>query len=136
MRHLKSGFKLRRSPSHRKSLLRNLTASLIEKNRIETTLTKAKAIRPIVEKMITMGKSGTIADKRRAMAFLYKRKTVKVLFDELAPRFMDRAGGYTRIIHTDWRRKGDGAEMAILEFTDYIFQPKAKKSKEKEKAKK
>ncbi|MGE5341574.1 MAG: 50S ribosomal protein L17 [Candidatus Omnitrophota bacterium] len=136
MRHLKGGFKLRRSPSHRKSLLRNLTASVIEKNRIETTLAKAKAVKPIVEKMITLGKSGTLSDKRRALAYLYGRKTVKILFDEVAPRFMDRAGGYTRLIRTDLRRKGDGAEMVILEFTDFIFQPKEKKSKEKGKTKK
>lgn len=134
MRHLKGGFKLRRNPAQRKSLLRNLTASLIEKNRIETTLTKAKAVRPIVEKMVTIGKSGTLADKRRALAYLYKRKTVQVLFDEIAPRFMDRNGGYTRIIKTDFR-KGDGAEMAILEFVDYIFEVKDKKAKEKAKAK-
>jgi large subunit ribosomal protein L17 len=134
MRHLKGGFKLRRNPAQRKSLLRNLTGSLIEKNRIETTLAKAKAVRPIVEKMVTLGKSGSLADKRRAMAYLYKRKTVQVLFDEIAPRFMDRNGGYTRIIKTDFR-KGDGAEMAILEFVDYIFQVKDKKAKEKAKAK-
>ncbi len=135
MRHLKGGFKLRRNPAHRKSLLRNLTASLIESNRIQTTVTKAKAVRPIVEKMITLGKSGTLADKRRALAYLYKRKTVRVLFDEVAPRFMDRNGGYTRIIKTD-TRKGDGAEMAILEFTDYIFEVKDKKAKDKAKTKK
>lgn len=134
MRHLKGGFKLRRNPAQRKSLLRNLTASLIEKNRIETTIAKAKAVRPIVEKMVTLGKSGTLADKRRAFAYLYKRKTVQVLFDEIAPRFMDRNGGYTRIIKTDFR-KGDGAEMAILEFVDYIFEVKDKKAKEKAKAK-
>jgi len=134
MRHLIGGFKLRRQPDHRKALLRNLTASIIEKNRITTTLAKAKAVRPIVEKMVTIGKSGTLADKRRAMAFLYKRKTVHILFDEVAPRFMDRRGGYTRIIKTNFR-KGDGAEMAILEFTDYIFEDKHKKSKEKAKGK-
>jgi large subunit ribosomal protein L17 len=134
MRHLKGGFKLRRNPAQRKSLLRNLTASLIEKNRIETTTAKAKAVQPIVEKMVTLGKAGTLADKRRALAYLYKRKTVQVLFDELAPRFMDRNGGYTRIIKTDFR-KGDGAEMAILEFVDYIYQVKDKKAKEKAKAK-
>jgi large subunit ribosomal protein L17 len=134
MRHLNGGFKLRRNPAHRKSLLRNLTASLIEKDRIQTTLAKAKAVRPIVEKMITMGKSGTLADKRRALAYLYKRKTVQILFDEVAPRFMDRNGGYTRIIKTDFR-KGDGAEMAIIEFSDYIFEVKDKK-KDKAKAKK
>ena len=134
MRHLKGGFKLGRKPDHRKSLLRNLTASVIEKNRIETTLAKAKAVKPIVEKMVTLGKSGTLADKRNALAYLYKRKTVQVLFDEVAPRFMDRIGGYTRIIKTDFR-KGDGAEMAILEFSDYIFEVKDKKAKDKAKAK-
>jgi large subunit ribosomal protein L17 len=135
MRHLKGGFKLRRDPSHRKSLLRNLTGSLIEKNRIETTLAKAKAVKPIVEKMVTLGKSGSLAAKRRALAFLYKRKTVHLLFDDVAPRFMDRQGGYTRIIKSDFR-KGDGAEMAILEFVDYKFEPKGKKAKAKEKVKK
>lgn len=135
MRHLKGGLKLGRKPDHRKALLRNLTASLIEKNRIETTLAKARAVKPIVEKMITLGKSGSLADKRRALAYLYKRKTVQTLFDEVAPRFMDRNGGYTRIIKTDFR-KGDGAEMAILEFTDYIFEAKDSKAKDKAKAKK
>lgn len=125
MRHLKGGSKLRRNPSQRKSLLRNLTASLIENNRIETTLAKAKALRPIVEKMITLGKSGTLADKRRAMAYIYKRNTVHMLFDEVAPRFMDRNGGYTRIIKSNFR-KGDGAEMAIIEFVDYKFEDKSK----------
>jgi large subunit ribosomal protein L17 len=134
MRHLKGGFKLGRTPSHRNSLLRNLTGSLIEKNRIQTTLTKAKAVQPIVEKMVTLGKAGSLADKRNALAYLYKRKTVQILFDEVAPRFMDRNGGFTRIIKTDFR-KGDGAEMAILEFSDYKFEVKDKKTKEKAKAK-
>jgi len=132
MRHLKGGFKLGRNPSHRKSLLRNLTASLIEKNRIETTLAKAKAVRPIVEKMITLGKTGTLANKRRALSYLYKRETAHLLFGEVAPRFMDRNGGYTRIIKTDFR-KGDGAEMAIIEFVDYNFEPKSTKAKVKKK---
>lgn len=136
MRHLKGGFKLRRKPEHRKSLLRNLAASVIENNRVHTTLAKAKAVRPIVEKMITLGKAGSLAAKRNALAYLYKRKTVQILFDEVAPRFMDRQGGYTRIIKTDFR-KGDGAEMAILEFSDYIFEQKDKKAKDKKaKAKK
>lgn len=134
MRHLKGGFKLRRSPSHRKALLRNLTGSLLEKSRIETTLAKAKAVKPLAEKMITLGKNGTLAAKRQALGYLYKRKTVKLLFDEVAPRFMDRNGGCTRIIRTE-ARKGDGAEMAILELTDYIFQVKDKKTKEKDKKK-
>ena len=129
MRHMKGGLKLRRNPSHRKSLLRNLTASVIEKNRVETTLAKAKAVRPIVEKMITLGKSGTLADKRNALSYLYKRETVTKLFDEVAPRFMDVKGEYTRIIKTSFR-KGDGAEMAILEFSDYIYEVKGKKGKD------
>jgi large subunit ribosomal protein L17 len=135
MRHNKGGFKLGRNPASRKALLRNLTTSLIEKNRIETTLAKAKAVKPIVEKMVTLGKSGTLASKRRALAYLYKRKSVQVLFDELAPRFMDRQGGYTRILKSDFR-KGDGAEMAIIEFIDYKFEKKDKKSKDKKKPKK
>ena len=135
MRHNKAGFKLGRKPASRKALLRNLTTSLIEKNRIETTLAKAKAVRPIVEKMVTLGKSGTLASKRRALAYLFKRKSVQILFDELAPRFMDRQGGYTRILKSDFR-KGDGAEMAIIEFVDYKFEKKDKKSKDKKKPKK
>lgn len=135
MRHNKGGFKLGRNPASRKALLRNLTTSLIEKNRIETTLAKAKAVKPIVEKMITLGKYGTLANKRRALAYLYKRKAVQVLFDEVAPRFMDRQGGYTRILKSDFR-KGDGAEMAIIEFTDFKFEKKDKKSKAKKKPKK
>jgi large subunit ribosomal protein L17 len=135
MRHLKGGFKLRRNPSQRKALLRNLTASLIEKNRIETTLAKAKAVRPIVERMITAGKSGTLADKRYVLAYLFKKTTVQKLFNEVAPRFMDRQGGYTRILHTDFR-KGDGAAMAILEFVDYKLEVKDKKAKDKKKQKK
>ena len=135
MRHNKGGFKLGRNPASRKALLRNLTTSLIEKNRIETTVAKAKAVKPIVEKMITFGKSGTLASKRRAIAYLYKRKAVQVLFDEVAPRFMDRQGGYTRILKSDFR-KGDGAEMAIIEFTDFKFEKKDKKSKAKKKPKK
>jgi large subunit ribosomal protein L17 len=130
MRHLKGGFKLRRNSSHRKSLLRNLTANIIERNRIETTLAKAKAVKPIVEKMVSLGKNGSLASKRQAVAYLYRRKTVQILFDEVAPRFMDRTGGYTRIIRTD-NRKGDGADMAILEFSDYKFEVKDKKAKDK-----
>lgn len=135
MRHLKGGFKLGRNPASRKALLRNLAASLIEKNRVQTTLAKAKAVRPIVEKMITLGKSGNLANKRKAFDYLYKRKTVHTLFDEVAPRFMDRQGGYTRILKAGFR-KGDGAEMAIIEFVDYIYKKKEKKSKDKGKPKK
>ena len=90
MRHGKDGYKLRRNPAHRRALLRNLTASVVEKNRVTTTLAKAKAVQPIVEKMVGLGKSGTLADKRRALAYFFKRQTVQKLFDEVAPRFMDR----------------------------------------------
>ena len=135
MRHAKDGYKLRRDPAHRRALLRNLSASVVEKNRVTTTLAKAKAVQPIVEKMIGLGKSGTLADKRRAFAYFFKRKTVQTLFDEVAPRFMDRQGGYTRIIRGDFR-KGDGAETAIIEFVDFQFVAKEKKKKDKKAAKK
>lgn len=135
MRHAKDGYKLRRDPAHRRALLRNLTASVVEKNRVTTTLAKAKAVQPIVEKMIGLGKSGTLADKRRALAYFFRRQTVQKLFDEVAPRFMDRQGGYTRIIRGDFR-KGDGAETAILEFVDFQFVAKEKKKKDKKAAKK
>lgn len=126
MRHKKNKYRLGRSSDHRSAMLRNLTAQLIEKNRIRTTLTRAKALRPVAEKMITIGKSGTLADKRRAFSFFYKRDTVHKLFNEVAIRFMDRNGGYTRIIR-DEARKGDGAPMAYIEFVDFVFQPKKKK---------
>ena len=101
MRHGKDGYKLRRNPAHRRALLRNLTASVVEKNRVTTTLAKAKAVQPIVEKMIGLGKSGTLADKRRAFAYFFKRQTVQKLFDEVAPRFMDRQ----RRLHADHPRR-------------------------------
>ena len=134
MRHAKDGYKLRRDPAHRRALLRNLTASVVEKNRVTTTLAKAKAVQPIVERLIGLGKSGTLADKRRALAYFFKRQTVQKLFDEVAPRFMDRRGGYTRIIRGDFR-KGDGAETAIIEFVDFQYTPKEKKKKDKKSAK-
>jgi large subunit ribosomal protein L17 len=134
MRHGKDGYKLRRDPAHRRALLRNLAASVVEKNRVTTTLAKAKAVQPIVEKMVGLGKSGTLADKRRALSYFFKRQTVQKLFDEVAPRFMDRRGGYTRIIRGEFR-KGDGAETAIIEFVDYQFTPKEKKKKAKKSGK-
>jgi len=135
MRHANGGYKLGRSTAHRRALLRNLSASVIEKNRIVTTLAKARAVQPVVERMVTLGKVGSLAAKRRAFAFLFTRKSVQVLFDEVAPRFMDRAGGYTRIVKSDFRR-GDGAETAILEFVDYQYTPKKTKKKETATAKK
>ena len=97
MRHANGGYKLGRSTAHRRALLRNLSASVIEKNRIVTTLAKARAVQPVVERMVTLGKVGSLAAKRRAFAFLFTRKSVQVLFDEVAPRFMDRAGDYDAV---------------------------------------
>src|SRR6266567_1702644 len=108
MRHLKAGWKLGRNTSHRRALLRNLVTSLIVEERIETTLPKAKALRPQVEKMITLGKRGDLAARRRAGGYLMTREAVSKLFDTIGPRFGDRPGGYTRIVRTGFRR-GDGA---------------------------
>ncbi len=128
MRHLVAHRKLRRNQGHRKALLRNLVLSLIEKERIITTVAKAKEARSLAEKMITLGKKGTLHHRRLALKFLNKKNQTKKLFDELAPRFSERNGGYTRIIKLG-PRKGDGAEMAILEFVDYEFKRKEKKKK-------
>jgi large subunit ribosomal protein L17 len=128
MRHLVAHRKLGRNQGHRKALLRNLVISLIERERITTTLQKAKEARSMAEKMVTLGKKGTLHHRRLAYKFLTKKIPLKKLFDEIAPRFSEREGGYTRIIRLS-TRKGDGAEMAILEFVDYEFKKKAKKKK-------
>jgi large subunit ribosomal protein L17 len=114
MRHKVAGFKLGRNTSHRRSLFRNLVTSLIVEERIETTVPKAKAMRPIVEKMITLGKKGDLAARRQALAYLMTEEAVHKLFDTVAPRFGDRKGGYLRIVRTGWR-KGDGADTAFIE---------------------
>ena len=114
MRHKVAGYKLGRTTSHRRSLFRNMATSLIMEERIETTAIKAKAIRPIVEKMITLGKKGDLAARRQAAAYLMTDEAVRKLFDTVAPRFGDRKGGYLRIVRTAWR-KGDGAEKAFIE---------------------
>jgi len=113
MRHLKAGWKLGRNTSHRRSLLRNLVTSLVLEERIETTVAKAKAMRPHVERMITLGKRGDLAARRQAGGYLMTRAAVDKLF-ELSPRFGDREGGYTRIIRAGWQ-KGDGAEKVFIE---------------------
>ena len=115
MRHLVSGSKLGRQPAHRRATLRNLVTNLIEKERIETTILRAKACRPIAEHMITLGKRDSLHSRRQAAAFLMTPNATQKLFSDLAPRFASRAGGYTRIIRTGWRI-GDGAELAIIEF--------------------
>ena len=114
MRHRVAGWQLGRNTSHRRALLRNLVTSLIIEERIETTVTKAKAIRSHVEKMITLGKRGDVAARRLAASYLMTREAVDHLFDKVAPRFGDREGGYTRIVLTGFR-KGDGGEKAFIE---------------------
>src|SRR5580704_17133069 len=114
MRHRRAGWKLGRNTSHRRALLRNLVTSLIVEERIETTITKAKAMRPHVEKMITLGKRGDVAARRLAASYLMTRESVDRLFDSISPRYGDREGGYLRIIHSGFR-KGDGGEKAFVE---------------------
>jgi large subunit ribosomal protein L17 len=131
MRHLKSGFKLGRKPAHRRATLRNLVTNLIEKERITTTILRAKAARPLAEKMITLGKRDSLHARRQAAAFLQTPGATKKLFADLAPRFADRPGGYTRIIRVGWRI-GDGAELAILEFIGSELKKKEKKPRKEE----
>jgi large subunit ribosomal protein L17 len=119
VRHHRSGKKLGRDASHRKALYANLTGSLIEHGRIKTTVAKAKAVRPIAEKMITLGRRGDLAARRQALAYLRSNDVVHLLFAEVAPRFTDRPGGYTRIVKIG-PRAGDAAEMAYLELVDYV----------------
>ena len=114
MRHKVAGWKLGRNTAHRRSLLRNLVTSLILEERIETTVPKAKAMRPHVEKMITLGKRGDLAARRLALAYLMTSAAVDKLFDTIGPRFGDRQGGYLRIVRAGWR-KGDGADTAFVE---------------------
>ncbi len=133
MRHLVKKKKLRRNTAQRRALLRNLVTSFLEKERIRTTLAKAKATKPLAEKMITLAKKNTLHAKRQTLSFIYKKAVVKKLFEELGPRFSERPGGYTRIVKVG-PRAGDGAEMAILELIGSEFEKKAKK-KGKEKAK-
>src|SRR5277367_4226903 len=114
MRHRVGGSKLKRDVGSRRSLLRNLVTSVIEQERVVTTVTKAKAVKPLVDKMITLGKRDTLHARRQAASFLETPKSVKKLFDTLGTRFGQRAGGYTRIVRLGFR-KGDGAEQAMIE---------------------
>src|SRR5579863_8113556 len=126
MRHLKSGSKLGKQPAHRRAVLRNLVTNLVEKERIHTTLLRAKTARPLAEQLITLGKRDSLHARRQAASFLMTTDATKKLFADLAPRFADRPGGYTRIIRTGWRI-GDGAELAILEFIGSELKKKEKK---------
>jgi large subunit ribosomal protein L17 len=114
MRHLRSGSKLKRDAGSRKALLKGLVTSVIEHERVVTTVPKAKAIKPLVDKMITLAKRDTLHSRRQAAAFLETPAAVKKLFDKLGTRFGQRSGGYTRVVRLGWR-KGDGAEQAIIE---------------------
>jgi large subunit ribosomal protein L17 len=117
MRHLKRTAKLGRTGEHRNAMLTNLVCSLILHKRVTTSLAKAKAARSVAEKMVTLGKSGTLHDRRRASSRLHQEDVVKILFDEIAPSQKERRGGYTRIIKLN-QRQGDASQQAILEWVD------------------
>lgn len=114
MRHRNAGYKLGRNTSHRRALLRNLVTSIVLEDRVETTVAKAKAARPHVEKLITLGKKGDLHARRQALSYLQTHEAVTRLFDTVAPRYGDRNGGYLRIVRTGFQR-GDGAEKAFIE---------------------
>jgi large subunit ribosomal protein L17 len=118
MRHQRSGKKLGRTSAHRKALYSNLAGALIEHGRIQTTEAKAKAVKPFAEKMITLGKRGDLHARRQALAALRSNDVVHRLFADIAPRFTERPGGYTRIVRLG-QRQGDAAEMVYLELVDY-----------------
>src|ERR1700727_3992510 len=128
MRPLRSGSKLGKQPAHRRAVLRNLVTNLIEKERIHTTILRAKPTRRLAEKMITLGKRDSLHARRQAAAFLMTPGATQKLFTDLAPRFAERPGGYTRIIRTGWRI-GDGAGLAILEFIGSELKKKEQKSR-------
>ena len=130
------GRKLGRKTDHRLSMLRGQVTFLLEKGRLETTATRAKEVQALADKMITLGKANTLASRRQALAFITKEDVVKKLFDEIAPKYAERNGGYTRVLKTGPRR-GDGAEMAIVKLIDYVKpsadDKKSKKDKKEEK---
>jgi large subunit ribosomal protein L17 len=126
MRHKKAFRKFGRTPSHRRALFRNLATSLILHERIETTVEKAKDLRRVGEKLVTLGGKNTLHARRQAYAYLMSKKAVHKLFEEIGPRFEKRPGGYTRVVRSR-RRPGDAAELAIIEFVNEEYSPKAKK---------
>ena len=132
MRHRNAGFKLGRNTSHRRALLRNLVTSVLVEDRVQTTVAKAKAVRPLIEKMITLGKKGDVASRRQALAFLTTDTAVTRLFEIVAPRYGDRQGGYLRIVRAGFR-KGDGGETAFIELLGAEKQLEAKRAKSVEK---
>ena len=135
MRHRNAGRKLSRNTSHRRALLRNLVTSFLEHGRLMTTLPKAKEIRPLAEKMITLGKRDSLHARRQVQAYLLKEAIAKRVFETIAPKFADRKGGYSRIIKLG-NRKGDGADLAVIELLGSELEVKkaerAEKAQEKE----
>jgi large subunit ribosomal protein L17 len=130
MRHMNQGRKLNRTSAHRKALFRNLVLALLKHERIKTTDAKAKDLRHFADRMVTLGKRGDLAARRMAFDFIQSRDAVKKLFDEIAPRFKERQGGYTRVIKFGFRR-GDAAPLSIIEFTDVSARSEAKKPPKK-----
>ena len=124
--------KLGRPTAHRKAMLRGMVTLLLENGQVETTLTRAKEVRSVAEKMITLGKKNTLASRRAALAYITKEDVVTKVFTELAPLYENRAGGYTQIFKLGPRR-GDGAEMAIVKLIDYVKPAADDKAKKKEK---
>jgi len=123
MRHLKRTAKLGRTGSHRNAMLANLVCSLIKHKRVTTSLAKAKAARSVAEKMVTLGKGGTLHDRRLAVSRLHQEDAVKILFTEIAPAQKERRGGYTRIVKLAPRQQGDAGQRAILEWVDLPVAP-------------
>jgi large subunit ribosomal protein L17 len=133
MRHQKKTRKLGRTSQHRDAMLANIVASLIQHKRVKTTLAKAKAARPLAEKLVTLGKGGTLHDRRLAVAKIGQKDVVSKLFKEVAPGFKDRKGGYTRIIKLG-PRQSDSAPVAFLEWVDYVVEAEAAPMAKSEKA--
>lgn len=131
MRHRKNTVKLGRTAAHRKALLASLVCHLIRRQRIQTTLPKAKAARSLAEKMVTLAKRGTVDARRRALAVLRQADAVGLLFTKVAPAFASRTSGYTRVLRLG-RRGSDSSERALLEWVDYVPQPPKKKKEKKQ----
>jgi large subunit ribosomal protein L17 len=131
MRHLKAGRKLNRTAAHRKALFRNMVTSLIEHEHVRTTDAKAKELRRIADRMITLGKRGTLHARRQALSYIRSRTVVQKLFDEVASRFRERPGGYTRVTKLG-HRHGDAAAMSVIELTDRGETAKAEAERKRE----
>ena len=131
MRHLKAGRKLNRSSAHRKALFRNLVTSLIEHEQVRTTDAKAKELRRVADRMITLGKRGSLHARRQALAYIRSRSVVSKLFEEVAARFKERPGGYTRVVKIG-HRHGDAAPMSVIELTDRGEAAKAEAERKRE----